>query len=353
MRRPVSRRGFLATAATLTLPAVAKPDEPKAKDEPVAFFVVGDTHFLADKDDPAKLDKRSGPVCDRLMDVLNKLPGADIPKEAGGGKVLAPRGVIHAGDCIDTGDKANTKMQETEWTAFADTYGLTGKDGKLKVPVYEVHGNHDSPRGDGLAVKKIIERNKTRPGVTSVSKNGLHYSWDWGGVHFVNLGIVVGQAADVKRKRRYAPLDSLDFLVSDLKEKVGTSGKPVVLTQHVDMLRYAQPLPVDDKKAEGMEWDPADVKGYHDALKGYRVAAIFYGHTHARNVYRWDGTNKAAKEGIPTFNVDNSSHYNSKPQAFFYVEVRAGEVTVREYATADAWEKGAWTPQVWTAKPAG
>ena len=349
MPRPVSRRGFLASAAaTITLPAVARAADPKPKDEPVAFFVVGDTHFLADKDDTAKLDKRSGPVCGRLVDVLNKLPGEDIPKEAGGGKVLAPRGVVHVGDCIDTGDKANTKMQETEWAAFADAYGLTGKDGKLKLPVYEVYGNHDSPKGDGLVVKRIIERNKTRPGVSNVSKNGLHYSWDWGGVHFVNLGIVVGQAADVKRKRRYPPLDSLDFLVSDLKDKVGTSGKPVVITQHIDMLRYAQPLPVDDKKAEGMEWDPADVKGYHAALKGYSVAAILYGHTHARNVYRWDGTNRAANEGIPTFNVDNGSHFQFKSQAFFYFQVRAGEVTAREYATTDAWETGAWTPQVWT-----
>ena len=93
--------------------------------------------------------------------------------------------------------------------------------------------------------------------------------------------------------------DSLEFLVADLKDKIGTSGRPVVLTHHVDLLRYAQPLPVEDKKAEGLEWDPADVKGFHDAIKGYAVAAIFYGHTHTRNVYRWDGSNKAAKEGIP------------------------------------------------------
>jgi predicted phosphodiesterase len=344
----LTRRQFVAGAAAGAVVPL-RADPPKPKDEPVAFFLVGDTHFLADKEDTAKLDARSQLVTGRLVDLLNTLPGTDIPPAAGGGKVLAPRGVIHAGDCIDTGDKANVKMQETEWAAFADAYGLTGKDGKLKVPVYEVHGNHDSPRGDGLAVKKIAERNKTRPGVTNVSKNGVHYSWDWGGVHFVCLGIVVGQVADVARARRYAPLGSLEFLVSDLKEKVGTSGRPVVVTQHVDMLRYAQPLPVEDKKAAGMEWDPADVKGYHDALAGYNVAAILYGHTHARNVYRWDGTNKPAKEGVPTFNVDNSSHFGGRQQAFFYFEVRAGEVVVREYATADAWETGAWTPQTWTA----
>jgi predicted phosphodiesterase len=353
MSLPLSRRQFAATAAAATLPAFLRPasaQEPKAKDEPLAFFVVGDTHFLASKDDTAKLDPRSGPVTGRLVDILNKLPGTEIPKTAGGGTVLAPKGVVHVGDCIDTGDKANDKMQETEWAAFADAYGLIGKDGKLKYPVYEVHGNHDSPKGDGLAVKKIVSRNKTRPGVTNVSKNGVHYSWDWAGVHFVNLGIVVGQAADVKRKRKYAPLDSLEFLVSDLKEKVGTSGRPVVITHHVDVLRYAQPLPVDDKKAEALEWDPADVKSFYDALKGYTVAAILYGHTHTRNVFKWDGTtSKTAKEGIPTFNVDNSSHFAMKPQGFYYFEIRPEQVLVREYATPDAWETAAWTPQTWTA----
>ena len=349
MSRPVTRRQFVATTAGLTIPAYLRGDPPKPKVDPVSFFLVGDTHFLANKEDTAKLDERSAIVTGRLIDLLNKLPGTEVPKAAGGGTVLAPRGVIHAGDCIDTGDKANVKMQETEWAAFADACGLTGKDGKLKVPVYEVHGNHDSPRGDGLAVKKIIARNKTRPGVTNASKNGVHYSWDWGGVHFINLGIVVGQVEDVTRKRRYGPLGSLEFLISDLKDKVGTSGKPVVITHHVDMLRYAQALPVEDKKAEGMEWDPADVMGFHDTIKGYNVAAILYGHTHARNVYRWDGTNKAAKEGIPTFNVDNSSHFAGKQQAFFYFEIGGEGLIAREYQTTDAWETGSWTPRTWTA----
>jgi len=349
MPQNLSRRQFLATSAIAgaTLPAFLRAAEPKS--DPVAFFLVGDTHFLANKEDTAKLDERSAAVTSRLVDQLNKLPGTEIPKAAGGGTVFAPRGVIHAGDCIDTGDKANVKMQETEWAAYADTYGLTGKDGKLKVPVYEVHGNHDSPRGDGLAVKKIIDRNKNRPGVTSISKSGVHYSWDWGGVHFIALGIVVGQVAEVARKRRYAPLGSLEFLVNDLKEQVGASGKPVVITHHVDMIRYAQPLPVDEAKAVSMEWDPSDVKGFYEAIRGYNIAAVLYGHTHARNVFRWDGSAKAAKEGIPVFNVDNSSHFASKAQAFFYFELRNDNLVVREFQTADAWETGSWTPMTWTA----
>jgi hypothetical protein len=254
MHNELSRRRFLATAAaSAALPACLPSAQAAQAEEPVAFFLVGDTHFLAQAEQPNKLDDRSSAVTLRLVDLLNKLPGTDIPAAAGGGKVLAPRGVIHAGDCIDSGDKSNVKMQQTEWGAFTDAYGLSGQDGRLKVPVYEVHGNHDSPRGEGLAVQQIIARNKQRPGVANVSPNGLHYSWDWSGVHFVNLGIVVGQASTVARKRRYAPLESLDFLVSDLRQRVGDTGRPVVITHHVDMLRYAQSLPVEDQKAVSME----------------------------------------------------------------------------------------------------
>jgi cytolysin (calcineurin-like family phosphatase) len=328
--------------------AVALAAGPGTPDEPVAFFLVGDTHILATKEDPEKLDDRSAALTAGLVNMLNKLPGTEIPESAGGGTV-APRGLIHAGDIIDTGDAKKLKAQATEWTTFADWYGLTGKDGKLKMPIYEVHGNHDGARGDSMVVKKIIERNKNRPGVTNVSKNGVHYSWDWGRVHFVNLGVIVGQVDDVMRKRRYGTLGSLDFLIADLKEKVGTSGRPVVITHHVDMLRYSQPLPVDDKKAESMEWDPADVKGYYDALRGYNIAGILYGHTHARTIYRWDGSAKAAKEGIPVFNVSKSSHFSTQTQAFFYIEVRKDTVLCREYQTKDGWETGSWAAQTWSA----
>lgn len=345
----VTRRQFLAATAAGAIAADLRPKD----DEVVVFFLVGDTHFLANQGTLSRLDERSAAITGRLIDTLNRLPGTAIPARAGGGTVRAPRGVIHAGDCIDSGDKADLRMQRTEWAAFADGFGLTGSDGRLKVPVYEVHGNHDSPRGDGLAVKEIARRNRTRPGVTNVSPNGVHYSWDWGGVHFVNLGIVVGSVAEVKRRRRYAPLDSLAFLVSDLKDKVGDSGRPVVLTHHVDVLRYSHPLPVDDKRAAAMEWDPADVKGFHDAIAGYNVAAILYGHTHTRNVYRWDGTRRPATTGMPVFNVHKSGHYSGPQQALFYVEVRpGGALTAREYATTDGWATGAWTPQTWTTAPA-
>src|SRR4051794_30622086 len=194
METKAKRRPALVGLATaLILLAVvcvarSKPTEVEQKEETVAFFLIGDTHLLANKNDPAKLDGRSTSLAEGLIDTLNKLAGTEIPKATGGGTVLPPRGVVHAGDCIETVDRTSVKMEATEWAAFTKGFGLNGKDGRLKFPIYEVHGNHDSPHKDGLPIKQIAERNKTRPGVTNVSKNGLHYSWDWDKVHFVNLG---------------------------------------------------------------------------------------------------------------------------------------------------------------------
>jgi hypothetical protein len=113
--------------------------------------------------------------------------------------------------------------------------------------------------------------------------------------------------------------------------------------------RYSTP-PDPEGPATGKEWDPCDVNAYHRALARYNVAAILYGHTHVRNVFRWDGTPKKGERGVPVFNVDNSAHFASKEQAVFYFHLRDGELTARELATADRWETAVWTPQVWTAK---
>jgi len=350
----LNRREFLAAslASACTLTPLTRA-ETRAQDSlDVAFFFVADTHYLAERREPKKLDPRSVQTNAALIDRLNELPGKAIPDAAGGGKAALPRGVIHGGDLIDTGDKNGPDflaMQQTEWAGFAADFGLNGKDGRLKYPVYEVHGNHDSPAGDGLVVKKIIERNKKRPGLVNVSKNGLHYSWDWKPVHFIALGIVVGSVPTVKRKRRYNPLDSLDFLIADLKQNVGDSGRPVVIVHHVDVARYSTP-PDPEGPATNKEWDPCDVRGYHDALKAFNVVAILYGHTHARNIFHWDGSPRKAQQGVPVFNVAKSAHFSSKDQAAFYFHLRDEEMIVRELKTSDRWQTAIWTPQMWKSK---
>src|SRR4051812_31468507 len=68
----------------------------KTKNDTIAFFLIGDTHLLANKKEPSKLDERSASLAKGLVNALNKLPGTNIPRIAGGGTVLPPLGVIHA-----------------------------------------------------------------------------------------------------------------------------------------------------------------------------------------------------------------------------------------------------------------
>jgi predicted phosphodiesterase len=341
----LSRRTFLRTT---TAGGLALARAIAADPERFGFFVIGDTHYFASLAAPGQLDPVSAVTTAGLVERLNELPGTEIPDAAGGGRVLEPRGLIHAGDLIDTGDKAGASyraVQQTEWAAFARDFSPTG-DGTLRFPVYEVWGNHDAPKGRGLVLEAIARRTPQRPAVKNIATHGLHYSWDWAGVHFVNLGLIVGSTRAASRPRRYAALDSLRFLLADLAENVGDSGRPVVVTHHVDVVRYILPAANDAAESQ-REWDSADVRAYYEALAPFNIAAIFYGHTHTRTIFRWAGGLPNPTEGIPVFNVDNASHYKFEANAFYYVEVGASELLVREYATSDRWRTAAWTPQAW------
>lgn len=345
-----SRREFLATSAwgvaAACLPQTARGET----SPPLGFCLVSDTHFLADKEHPDRLDERSAQVCGRLVDTLNALPGERLPEALGGGVVQPFKGVLHGGDVIDTGDKTGRvqeAMQRTEWDGFQREYGLTGSDGRLKYPVYEVHGNHDGPGGTGIVIDGIKARNRRRPGVTHISESGLHYAWEWGPVRFLNLGIVVGRNEAEGQRRRYQPQGSLEFLQADLQAFVKDRTQPLVLLHHIDVQRYSVESAADDPKNLGREWHPRDARAYYEALRGYNVVAIFYGHTHARNVLRWDGTSQRTEQGLPLFNVDNSSHFHGTQQAFFYCELSNRELTIHECQTTDGWATHQWTPQSW------
>jgi predicted phosphodiesterase len=349
----ITRRSFLAASAAIATSAATRSALAAADEKPVAFALVSDTHYLANKESPGEMSPDSAAVASQLIATLNSLPGREISQAAGGGRVAALDGVIHAGDLIDTGDKSggvHGKMQQTEFDAFQADFGLTGQDGKLKFPCYEVHGNHDGPRGTGLVIEGIQARNKTRPGLKNLSANGQHYSWDWGPadrpVHFINLGIVVGSTKDKANPRRYNPLDSLEFLQDDLQKHVGDSGRPVVITHHIDVQRYSTPCG-DDPKNASREWHPCDARAYHATISKYNVVAILYGHTHARHILKWNGTQTKTEQGFDLFNVDNASHFRSDTQAFFYFEITRDRLIVRELATTDRWQTSSWTPLVW------
>jgi cytolysin (calcineurin-like family phosphatase) len=277
-----------------------------------------------------------------------------IPQKHGGGTVSGNiLGLINTGDLIDSADKHGghyPAMQKFEWERYQADYGLTGKDGRIPFPVYEVHGNHDGPQGDSFIVEDIITRNLKRPGVVNRSPNGLHYSWDWGPLHCINLGIFAGEGEERRKDHHYAPRASLEFLRSDLKEQVGGGRRPIIISFHLH------------PNCPEYDWPQEDLAAFWEVIKRYNVIALFHGHTHGSPPSRimWDGEKfgDPLPEGIDVFNPDDigASKTDQKDPAkgvgllhgFLYVELinnkgtQNDQLVVRSYASRDNWVSHDW-----------
>lgn len=281
---------------------------PAARD--ITFFLTSDTHYGLD---PA-VDDADG----KTVEAMNRLPGTAYPKEIGGA-VGAPRGVAVLGDLVNNADGPDGPAQ---WRRFTADFGAVG-EGRLHYPVYELPGNHDG--GDNGVVRRgILERDARRPGLAGTAPNGISYSWDWGDVHLVSLGLFAGSEGKPVVSpwgRRFEgtwrlPGHSLEFLKEDLARNVGRSGRPVVLLQHYGF----------DVWGMGW-WSENERRALAEAVKGYNVIAIFWGHSHA--VMRVD------LDGLPTFCV-GSAQADPLPGSFLVVRIGKKRMDVAERKT-DGW----------------
>jgi len=242
----------------------------------LTFFVAADTHFGYEGIEA--LNRKQ-------IDAMNSLPGTPLPN-ALGGVVGQPRGVLVAGDLTNYG-------RESQWKQFVEHYGLTGKDGLLKYPVQECSGNHD------------VYADNDKPVLAGIKKRhgSLVRGWVWQGVCFISIDC--GPAADA-----YA------WLTGQLK-KLGTT-YPIVL-----MLHYSIVGPYSDAWSEQQKADLAKV------IKGHNIVAIFHGHYHLSEHYKW--------EGFDVYNVGSPRH---ACHTFATVRITNDELTV-----ASRWwgaEPGRW-----------
>lgn len=234
----------------------------------VTFFVSSDTHYGLGNND--ELNRK-------VIDEMNRLPGLAMPDKAGGGIVRTPRGVVLCGDLIDKGFEP--KIAVPAWDQFCKDYGLTGRDGRLAYPVYEGFGNHDGMTGKSITRAGIKERNPKRVGLTQISSNGFHYSWDWDHVHCVQLNLFPGNdSADcIVGPPNHHPENALDFLKADLAKFVGDSGKLVIVFCH-----YCYSGGMADW------WTQPAKDRFRDAVNGYRTLLV-HGHSHGAYFYQWKG----------------------------------------------------------------
>jgi len=276
----------------------------------ITFFLTSDTHYGMS----SAADEADG----RTVEAMNRLPGTAYPAEIGGA-VGATLGVAVLGDLVSNAGAPDGLAQ---WHRFSADFGVAG-EGRLRYPVYELPGNHDG--GDeGVVRRGILERDARRPGLKGASENGISYSWDWDDVHFACLGLYAGSEGEVVVNpwgRRFEgswrlPGHSLEFLRDDLARNVGASGRPVVLLQHYGF----------DVWGLGW-WSENERRALAEAIKGYHVIAIFWGHSHV--VMRVD------LGGLPTFCV-GSAQADPLPGSFLVVRIRGRRMDVAE-RKADGW----------------
>jgi hypothetical protein len=141
----------------------------------------------------------------------------------------------------------------------------------------------------------VSVRNPYRVGLTNMASGKAgHYSWNWDGVHFINVNLapsdVVPTVADAPVGCR-DPRQALTFLTNDLAQ-VGPE-QPVVIMHHY----YPN--------APDFEWDAAQMEAYYSAISGYHVIAILHGHAHGTSTGTW--------RGIPTFNLGSPFYLSYNP----------------------------------------
>jgi cytolysin (calcineurin-like family phosphatase) len=281
--------------ATFVLPAIA------FAAEPVTFLVTSDSHYEAIE--KVERNDRNRVTIERM----NVITEQSWPEKLGGGKIGKPLGVLALGDLIDDGDKAGET--EIEWRHFEEQFGLDGTDGLLKYPVFEGFGNHDGPPAPFIKQKRSVQaeikrRNTLRlenKAISNVSPNGLHYSWDWNGVHLVQTNTYPADKQNAKVRYSlpwHDPQLALQFVKDDLAKNVGASGRPVIIVAHCGF--------------DTDWWVAEDWAAFYHAVKPYNVIGYFYGHS-GTGLRKW----KPEGEMIPLDGVNTGQ----TEKGFFVVEI--------------------------------
>lgn len=243
--------------------------------EPLTFFATSDSHYEAIE----RVERNDRNLI--TIERMNSLSGQAWPDKLGGGTIGKPRAVLALGDLIDDGDKNG--QTDIEWKHFTDQFGLDGTDGALKYPVFEGWGNHDGPPEKYIKQRvsvqsEIKRRNQLRLEkklISRLSPNGLHYSWDWNDIHFIQTNLYPADKQNAKVRYSlpwHDPQEALAFVIEDLAATVGDSGRPVIIMAHCGF--------------DTDWWVVDDWVAFYHAVKPYNVIAYLHGHT-GTGVRKW------------------------------------------------------------------
>ncbi len=277
----------------------------------ITFFAVGDPQV--------NIPRWGTAGTEQTLRWMNELPGQPFPF---GGRVDKPRGVLVLGDLVD--DIRNSANWE-KYTSLFDPKG----EGLLRFRAYECIGNHDldsrlDPPGFSSVQQEVIRRNLHHPSPVYRDADNYHYSWDWGSLHLVCLHLFPGAQPRPVYGRAVAwndPHNSLGFLRHDLSQRVGDSGRPVILLWHYGLTGW------------GLEqwWTREDLANLKEVLQPYNVVLILHGHEHAYRRYTWAGYDVCMAPS-PQYDRDPDDPSSvSRPKGFLVIRLQADQLQVACY----------------------
>jgi len=306
-----TRRHFLAAAGGLGL-SLALPGLPgRAAGRPAT-----DATFLFSSDVHACLVSADGlsPGCEaegktdaallRHVAAVNGLAGQAWPSEIGGKPtglvgagtaIVPPLGFVIGGDLTDDGGgQVKVPGEGRQLQQYSSRYQQGVGPDRVHYPVYSGLGNHDLDQ-DGVKphvdwyrreLRDYVELNhrstvfyKAPVPVGNYDIDSDNYSWDWGGLHLIQLQRFGGDD-------RKGAISGLPWLQQDLAT-YAADGRPVVLFQHYGWDTFSTEhwdpaAETFDPKGSGPAhwWTDAERAGLLAALRGYNVVGIFHGHEH-------------------------------------------------------------------------
>jgi cytolysin (calcineurin-like family phosphatase) len=199
-----------------------------------------------------------------------------------------------------------------------------GKARAVRYPVYAGLGNHDleiEPRDNSLPRNLYRDRmwdyvearhagsNAPVP-VVDFDPGSRNYSWNWGGVHLVQLHRFAGDT-------RHGHPSGLPWLKENLARHA-SDGRPVVFFQHYG---FESGNSIGYSNRSRSKWTPTEMNRFAEVIREYNVIGIFHGHDHwTQTPYTWHGYD-IFSPGAAHFGQFAIVHVDSDTMDVVYAEV--------------------------------
>ncbi len=283
----------------------------------ITFLFISDIHACRMASGVNADCARQGKTDSRLLrhvSALNRLPGRRWPADIDGAKaglasagqeIVSPLGIVVGGDMTDDGGGQVVNPGEgSQLRQFSQRYQQGMGPDRVNFPVYTGLGNHDLDQ-DGPPPHVDWYRRELRDYVSLNHRPSVFfkpavpagnydyysdcYSWDWGGLHLVQLHRFPGDT-------RKGAISCLPWLKSDLASYAG-DGRPVIVFQHYgwdtfSIEAWSPELKAFDPMGSGPArwWGADEREAALAALENYNVIGLFHGHEHnTPMIYRQGG----------------------------------------------------------------